>query len=392
MSEDALRVEARRGVAAFDEAEWAACAGAGHPFVTHRFLTAAEASGSASDATGWAPRHFAVVAADGRLLGVAPTYLKFHSYGEYVFDHGWANAYERAGGRYYPKLQSAAPFTPVTGPRLLVRGDLRADDPPADRIKAGLLAAMAQTCDEAGLSSAHVTFPNAADFDACAQAGWLRRQGQQFHWRNDGYGTFDDFLGALSSRKRKTIRKEREKANAQGVTLHALTGADLKPAHWDAFFRFYLDTTDRKWGSAYLNREFFARIGETMADDLLLVMGEADGRWVCGALNFIGADALYGRNWGALGDYAFLHFETCYYRAMDFAIERGIPTVEAGAQGAHKIQRGYLPTATYSAHYIPDDGFRSAVARFLDEERRMVEAEMAALADYAPFRRDETAA
>ncbi|MEM6490500.1 MAG: GNAT family N-acetyltransferase [Pseudomonadota bacterium] len=384
----ALQVEIRKGVDEFDPAVWDACAGPGHPFVTHRFLHAVEESGSANDDSGWAPRHFAVTAEDGRVLGVAPTYLKFHSYGEYVFDHGWAAAYERAGGRYYPKLQSAAPFTPVTGPRLLVRNDLGPDDPSPDHVKAGLLAAMAQTCDDAGLSSAHVTFPDGADFKACSAAGWLRRQGQQFHWRNEGYGNFDDFLAALSSRKRKTIRKEREKANAQGVRLHPLTGDAIKPEHWDAFYRFYLDTSDRKWGSAYLNRAFFTRIGETMADDVLLVMGEIDGRWVCGALNFIGEDALYGRNWGCLGDFAFLHFECCYYRAMDFAIERGIPTVEAGAQGPHKIQRGYMPTATYSAHYIPNAGFRAAVERFLDDERRVVAREMEALAEYAPFKRD----
>ena len=384
-----LSVQIRRNVSAVAPEEWDACADPGHPFVSHAFLHALEESGSATDESGWAPHHMTIEAEDGRLLAAAPLYLKFHSYGEYVFDHGWASAYERAGGRYYPKLQSAAPFTPVTGPRLLTRRDLREDDPSPATLKSSLVSAMARTCAGSQLSSAHITFPHEEDWEVCRDMGWLLRRGQQFHWRNDGYGRFDDFLGALASRKRKTIRKEREKANAQGVTLQLLTGDDLKPAHWDAFFRFYLDTSDRKWGSPYLTKDFFRQIGETMADRILLVMGEDDGRWVCGALNFIGDETLYGRNWGCRGDYAFLHFETCYYRAMDFAIERGLKTVEAGAQGQHKIQRGYMPTMTYSAHYIPNASFRAAVRQFLDEEKMMVEREMEALGDYAPYRKGD---
>ena len=383
----ALDLRVTRDINDIPAQEWDSCAGPAHPFTRHAFLHALEASGSATDESGWAPHHLTLFAPDGRLLAAAPNYLKYHSYGEYVFDHGWAAAYERAGGRYYPKLQSAAPFTPVTGPRLLVRHDLAADDPDATTLRATLIDAMAGAARASGLSSAHITFPTQEEWRLCGDQGWLKRQGQQFHWRNESYGGFEDFLGALSSRKRKTIRKEREKANAQGVTLHLLTGDDLKPAHWDAFFRFYLDTSDRKWGAPYLTQAFFHQIGETMADRILLVMGEQDGRWVCGALNFIGEDTLYGRNWGCRGDFAFLHFETCYYRAMDFAIARGLKTVEAGAQGAHKIQRGYLPTATYSAHYIPNPSFREAVARFLREETAMLEREMAALGDYAPFRR-----
>ena len=383
-----LTIEVARAIADAPAADWDRCAGADHPFVQHRFLAALEESESACDAQGWAPHHLLLKSDDGALVGCAPLYLKFHSYGEYVFDHGWAAAFERAGGRYYPKLQSAAPFTPATGPRLLVDAT-DADAPTVERRRRALADAMAALCADNGLSSAHVTFPTEDDWRVFERAGWLLRTGQQYHWLNEGYASFDDFLGALASRKRKTLRKERETANSHGVAFQMLTGADLRPEHWDAFFDFYIDTSDRKWGSPYLTRAFFHRIGETMADDILLVMGVRDGTYVCGALNFIGEDTLYGRNWGGIVDLPMLHFEACYYRAMDFAIERGLTRVEAGAQGAHKIQRGYAPTPNYSAHFIPDRGFRSAVADFLKRETEAVTEEIDRLGDYTPFRKGD---
>jgi len=368
-------------------AEWDACAGADNPFVSHAFLAALEDSGSVGPGTGWRPQHLLIHGPDGRPLAVAPLYVKSHSYGEYVFDWSWASAYEDAGGRYYPKLQGAVPFTPVTGPRLLVRPD--ASDPDASR--RALLTAMVDLAARADLSSVHVTFPTAAEADLGEDLGFLRRQGQQYHWENPGYRDFQDFLDTLASRKRKTIRKERDKANSQGVTLRLLTGDDLRPCHWEAFYAFYLSTADRKWGQPYLTRDFFFRLGETLADRVLLILGEdqASGRPVCGALNLIGRDTLYGRTWGALDDFRYLHFEACYYRAMDFAIARGLRWVEAGAQGEHKIQRGYLPRATHSLHWIADPGFRRAVARFLEQERAMVSEDMAALTAFGPYRKGE---
>ncbi|MBB4285015.1 GNAT family N-acetyltransferase [Roseospira goensis] len=375
------------GLGGVEAAEWDACAGADNPFVSHAFLSALEDSGSVGPETGWRPQHLRIAAPDGSLLACAPLYLKTHSYGEYVFDWSWANAYEQAGGRYYPKLQGAVPFTPVTGPRLLVRPD--ASDP--DHLRRALLAATVQLADRADLSSVHITFPTEAEADLGAGLGFLRRQGQQYHWENLGYRDFRDFLDTLASRKRKAIRKERERANAQGVVLRTLTGDDLHPRHWDAFYRFYLSTADRKWGRPYLTRDFFQILGERMPDRVALVMGEDEdsGQLVCGALNLIGSDALFGRTWGALAEYKFLHFEACYYRAMDFAIEHGLRWVEAGAQGEHKIQRGYLPQATHSLHWIADPGFRAAVARFVEQERAMVGEDMAALAAFGPYRRGE---
>ena len=378
---EAIAVKVLSRIAELPAAEWDACAGPDAPFVGHAFLSALEESGSAVRETGWLPQHLAISDDQDRLLGAVPLYLKSHSYGEYVFDWSWANAYERAGGNYYPKLQSCVPFTPVTGPRLLVRPD-------ADRetVTGALIAGMAELAYRHDVSSLHITFPLEREWRRFGEAGFQRRVGLQYHWQNAGYESFDDFLGALASRKRKAIRKERAKALDSGLTVRTLTGADIKPHHWDAFYRFYTSTSDRKWGSAYLTRDFFDILGETMADAVVLVLAEADGKPVAGALNLVGGDALYGRNWGTLRRHRFLHFELCYYRAIDFAIERGLARVEAGAQGEHKIQRGYLPVETYSAHLIRDRGLREAVDQFLDQERTMIEYERAALAEHSPFR------
>ncbi len=368
-------------IAEIAPADWDACAGEDNPFVCHAFLSALEDSGSANACTGWLPRHAALRDAAGTVLAVAPMYAKSHSYGEYVFDHGWANALERAGGDYYPKLQVAVPFSPVPGPRLLVRPD-------AGVAPDTMGVALAQACREMGLSSVHATFCTEAEWTALGEAGWLQRLGMQFHWQNEGYAGFDDFLAALSSRKRKVLRRERRDANAAGLTFHALSGNDLRERHWDAFYRFYRSTVDRKWGSAYLTRRFFSLLGERLGDRVVLMLAEDAGKPVAGALNLAGAEALYGRNWGCRGDWPFLHFELCYYRAIDWAIAHGLQRVEAGAQGRHKIQRGYLPKPTYSAHWIAHIGLRRAVAGFLDEERPQMEAEMAALAEDSPFRQD----
>lgn len=365
---------------------WDACAGPDNPFLSHAFLDALEVSGSATAATGWLPQHLALEDAGGRLLGVAPLYLKGHSYGEYVFDHGWADAYERAGGRYYPKLQCAVPFTPVTGKRLLVHPDIGPDGGAA--IADALISGMLELARRHKVSSVHVTFPTRGEWERFGDSGFLQRMGQQFHWENQGYASFDDFLAALSSRKRKTIRKEREAAVAGGIEIHTLTGAAIEKRHWDAFFRFYISTSDRKWGAPYLTREFFDLVGARMAEKIVLVMAEKNGRPIAGALNLRGADTLYGRNWGCAGDFPFLHFEACYYRAIDFAIAHGLKRVEAGAQGQHKIQRGYLPSPTYSAHWIRDPGFKRAVSDFLTRERRAVAHEMGELAELSPFRRE----
>jgi predicted N-acyltransferase len=319
--------------------------------------------------------------AQAGIVGIVPAYVKSHSYGEYVFDHGWAQAIERAGGRYYPKLQVSVPFTPATGPRLLVRPS---ENAPA--LRATLIAGFEAASETRGLSSVHATFLTETDRRAFAQAGWLIRTGCQYHWSNPGYACFDDFLGALSSRKRKDIRKERQAITESGIEMVTLTGGDLRREHWDAFFRFYIDTSDRKWGSPYLTKDFFHRIGRTMADRIVLVMARYHGQWVAGALNLVGSDALYGRNWGCGADFKFLHFETCYYQAIDFAIARGLARVEAGAQGEHKIQRGYLPVAMASAHWIRHSGLRDAVAHFLERETEAMQAHMDELNSHSPFR------
>lgn len=373
-----------RTIAASD---WDAClldtpGGGDNPFLRHAFLAALERSGSVGGDTGWDPRHIMVRDAAGRLLGVAPLYVKYHSYGEYVFDHGWADALDRAGGRYYPKLQCSVPFTPVTGPRLLVRGDAPAG------IHDTLIATLSGLARRNDLSGTHVTFPTQADHERLVAAGWLSRIGTQYHWDNRDYRDFDDFLAEFSSRKRKMVRKERQAVADSGLELRTLTGGDIREEHWDAFDRLYRSTSDRKWGSPYLTREFFFHLGEVMADRVVLVMARDGARWVGGALNLLGQSTLYGRNWGGAGEYPFLHFEACYYRAIDFAIEHGLSKVEAGAQGEHKIQRGYLPVKTFSAHYIAHRGLRRAVADFLAGERAAMDEHIAGLMVESPYRRE----
>ena len=365
------------GVRSIAAAEWDACAGSGNPFVSHAFLSALEESGSVGGRSGWQPIPIVVDDADGRPAAIAPAYAKSHSQGEYVFDHGWADAWERAGGAYYPKLQVASPFSPVPGPRLLLR-----DDSYAPALIGGLEAVV----DQHGLSSAHATFVTEAQVPLFEAAGWLIRQGVQFHWANDGYTTFDDFLAALASRKRKAIRKERAAA-VEGLTIRHLIGRKIEAHHWDAFWTFYQDTGNRKWGRPYLTRSFFPLLGETLGERVLLILAERDGVPIAGALNLIGDDALYGRYWGAREEVPFLHFELCYYQAIDAAITRGLARVEAGAQGEHKLARGYVPVPTWSAHYIPDPNFRRAIADFLERERAGVEAEADYLAELAPFKK-----
>jgi len=385
--DDAIKLTVAKGMGDLPAAQWDACAG-GNPTLRHAFLSALEDSGTTTAETGWMPRHLAIwsEAEPGRLLAAAPLYVKNHSYGEYVFDWGWADAYERAGGRYYPKLQCSVPFTPVPGRRLLLRSDLKPGEPDARDLSDALLAGMVQLGDQNKLSSLHVTFCEKAEWDLGGEMGLMRRKGLQYHWRNQGYEDFDGFLAALASRKRKNLRKERERARAGGIEIKRLTGAELKPGHWDAFHRFYLSTVDKKWAQAYLNREFFQLLGERMADSVLLVMAEMDGHPVAGALNLIGEDALYGRNWGALAEFDNLHFECCYYQAIEFAIERGLARVEAGAQGEHKIRRGYLPVETYSLHWIADPALAEPVANFVEREAESIEEDARLLMEHSPYR------
>ncbi|WP_315762363.1 GNAT family N-acetyltransferase [Sphingomonas sp. Y38-1Y] len=367
-----------RGVQDVAAADWDACAGSDNPFLSHAFLSVLERSGSVGGRTGWTPLPIIVDDADGHPAAIAPAYAKTHSQGEYVFDHGWADAWERAGGNYYPKLQVAVPFTPVPGPRLLLREGAE---------PAPLIAAIEAVVDQNGLSSAHATFVDPEQLPAFEAAGWLIREGVQFHWANRDYGSFDDFLADLASRKRKNLRKERAAAT-EGLTIRHLTGPELTEAHWDAFWTFYQDTGSRKWGRPYLTRAFFSMLGEAMADRVLLILAERDdGVPIAGALNLIGGDALYGRYWGCSEDVPFLHFELCYYQAIDAAIARGLARVEAGAQGEHKLARGYSPVATWSAHYIPDPSFRRAVADFVTRERAAVEHEAEYLGELTPFRK-----
>ena len=382
---DTIEIAVLNRVSDLTAEEWDACANPGggrpeDPFTTHRFLTALERSGSVGAGTGWTPRPM-VARRDGRIIAVAPLYLKGHSQGEYIFDFNWAHAYEQAGGRYYPKLQVAVPFTPATGRRFLCA-------PGEDEAgRAALVQGLVNLAERNRLSSAHVTFCTADEAAAGAALGLMPRVTQQFHWANAGYGSYDDFLGTLASRKRKALRKERATAQGFGGTIVRLTGDDLRPDHWDAFWQFYLDTGSRKWGTPYLTRAFFDEIHATMRDDILLVLAERDGRWVAGALNFIGRQALYGRYWGCIEDHPCLHFELCYHQAIDHAIAMGLPRVEAGAQGEHKLARGYLPAAVHSLHWIADPGFARAVARFLEAERNAVDEEIEVLTAYGPFRR-----
>ncbi|MCF6111104.1 GNAT family N-acetyltransferase [Mesorhizobium muleiense] len=387
----AYAIRVASGIGAFTCAEWDGLGGTSrgdtgngyNPLVSFTFLSALEDSGCAVRRTGWQSHHLRLETAQGKLLGAIPCYLKSHSQGEYVFDHGWSDAFERAGGRYYPKLQCAVPFTPVTGPRLLVN---KGEDSRA--VKAGLAAGLKAVTEKLGVSSAHVTFAQMRDVEALEAAGFLHRTDQQFHFFNEGYSTYDDFLATLASRKRKAMRKERREALAHGISIDWLTGKDLTERVWDDFFAFYMDTGSRKWGRPYLSRAFFSMIGERMADDILLVMAKRNGRYIAGAINFIGSDALYGRNWGCIEDHPFLHFEVCYHQAIDFAIDRKLKVVEAGAQGEHKLARGYRPVTTHSAHYIAHSGLRNAVADYLRRERREVERMAGYLEEHTPFRKD----
>jgi predicted N-acyltransferase len=374
---DGIVARLAAGVASLDAAGWDSCAGAANPFLCHAFLAALEESGSVDARTGWQPTPIVIDGADGRPAAVTPAYLKSHSQGEYVFDHGWAAAYERAGHDYYPKLQIAVPFTPVPGRRLLTQ---------EPGLAPALIGAAEAVVRQHGLSSAHATFIAMEEVPLFERAGWLIRVDSQFHWHNRAYGSFDDFLASLSSRKRKAIRKERAAA-LEGLTVEHVSGGAVSERHWDHFWRFYQDTGARKWGRPYLTRRFFSLLGERLGDRLLLVFALRDGVPIAGALNLVGADTLYGRYWGATEEVPHLHFEICYYQAIEFAIAHGLRRVEAGAQGAHKLSRGYGPVPTWSAHYIPDPAFRRAVADFLEAEQRAVADEIAALEEMGPYRK-----
>ncbi|PQA73005.1 GNAT family N-acetyltransferase [Brucella oryzae] len=374
-------------ISEFTADEWNSLVGASrqdthyNPFITRNFLLALEESGSVSQKAGWLPRHLRLEDDQGRLVGAVPNYLKGHSQGEYVFDHGWADAFERAGGRYYPKFQAAVPFTPATGPRLL--NHIAYEN---EAVRLALAGGLRELADQSGVSSAHVTFALPDEIAALERAGFLHRTDQQFHFKNNGFKSYDDFLNELVSRKRKALKKERREALSDGIEIDWLTGSDLTEAVWDDFFAFYMDTGSRKWGRPYLNRQFYSLIGESMAEDILLVMAKRNGHYIAGAINFIGGDTLFGRHWGCIEDRPYLHFEVCYHQAIDFAIDRQLSVVEAGAQGEHKIARGYVPVTTHSAHYIVHEGFRNAVRDYLDHERREVEQIQSALEEHSPFR------
>jgi predicted N-acyltransferase len=376
LPESSFQARTLDSIAGIDAADWDRLAGTDNPFLSWSFLHALEASRSTTGRTGWRPCHL-LVEEHGRPVAVAPLYLKSHSYGEYVFDHGWAEGYRRAGGSYYPKLQGAVPFTPVPGPRLLAE---------TEAARAALIAGLKALTDRLGLSSLHVTFCTGEEAAALRAAGFLERRGIQYHWQNEGYGTFEDWLSRLKSAKRKMVRKEREQVRAAGVTIETAHGADLEPALLEAFFPFYRATVDKRWGSAYLTRDFFRRLGSDLKDRVVLMVARHEGRMVGAALNLLGNGTLYGRQWGCSEEFSFLHFEACYYQAIEFAIRHGLKRVEAGAQGIHKLHRGYAPAWTYSAHYIPHPGFHDAVASFLAAERRGQEDEMAELAELLPYR------
>ena len=388
MTAQEIEIRLVSGLAEIGQPDWDACAcpeaeGGGRPrdpFTTYRFLSALEESGSVGPGTGWQQQHLAAYV-EGQLIAVAPLYAKMHSQGEYIFDHNWAHAYERSGRDYYPKLQIAVPHTPATGRRFLTRPGFE------DLGRQALIQGAVQVTANNKLSSVHVTFCTKQEAEFAETMGLMVRKNQQFHWRNPGYADFDGFLDSLNSRKRKNIRKERQQAQGFGGQIHTFTGDAIQPEHWDAFWRFYQDTGARKWGSPYLTRSFFDIAQETLRDDMALVLAEREGRWVAGALNFIGADALYGRYWGCIEHHPCLHFELCYYRAIDFAIAQGLSTVEAGAQGEHKLARGYLPTPTWSVHWIRDEGFADAIARYLEAERDAVDQEIEILTEYGPFKR-----
>jgi len=390
-SDDSFVIRVNESFSDIEKADWDRLAGAApgsdltpyNPFVSHAFLSSLEESGSAVAGTGWLGQHLTLEDGEGRIAGALPCYLKSHSKGEYVFDYGWADAWERAGGRYYPKLQCSVPFTPATGPRLLASGTVD-----AATTRQALAAGLKTLTARLGVSSAHVTFATDADMKAFEEAGFLHRTDQQFHFRNEDYGDFDDFLDSLSSRKRKNIRKERATALQEGLTVDWLTGSDLTESVLDSFFEFYTDTGNRKWGRPYLTREFYSLIAERMPDDILLVMAKRNGRYVAGAINFIGGDRLFGRHWGCVEHHPCLHFEICYYQAIEFAIEKKLKFVEAGAQGEHKLARGYMPVTTHSAHYIPNESFRNAVADYLEHEREDVSRFSEVLSEHSPFKKE----
>ena len=382
LATQSVSITAHTSLTEFTAEEWDRLNDTAHPFLSYAFLNALEQSGSVGEQTGWDVLFLAAREdVSALLVGALPVYVKHHSYGEYVFDHSWAHAFERAGGRYYPKLLSAVPFTPVPGPRLLY-------DKHHPEVVTSLLSALETVARQNQISSAHMNFITAEDRQILEDKGWMIRTGLQFHWQNDNYSSFDDFLASLSSRKRKTLRKERLSLLQHGVTFHQLTGSDITSDQWDRFYQFYLATIEKKWGGAYLTEAFFHQIGSTMADRILLVMAEQNGQMIAGALNFIGKDTLYGRNWGCVEELPNLHFETCYYQAIEFAISRGLTTVEAGAQGLHKVQRGYLPVYTYSAHWLADNNFSDAVSRFLRQEQTAVEDEARAIEALSPYRQN----
>jgi predicted N-acyltransferase len=389
---DELSIRIERSFTAISPESWSTLAGASrsntsiayNPFVSHAFLSSLEESGSATAETGWLGHHMLLETDDGRLVGALPGYLKNHSRGEYVFDHGWADAFERAGGRYYPKLQCSIPFTPATGPRLLV-----AEDYPRLAVQDAMAESLKEVVRRLGVSSAHITFVPDDEMAVLESEEYLHRTDQQFHFINEGYANHDDFLETLASRKRKALRKERRAALENGISIDWLTGSDLTEGIWDQFFAFYMDTGSRKWGRPYLTREFYSLIGERMPEDILLVMAKHNGRYVAGAINFIGSETLYGRHWGCIEDHPFLHFEVCYHQAIDFALAKGLKRVEAGAQGEHKLARGYLPVTTHSAHYVAHAGLRQAIGDYLARERDDVEHMNEILSEHSPFRRGE---
>ncbi|MEQ9640818.1 MAG: GNAT family N-acetyltransferase [Alphaproteobacteria bacterium] len=382
--EASVVLKALNRIADVPAAEWDACAGTENPFVSHAFLSALEDSGCVRPETGWGPYHLLMEDEDGHAVGAVPMYLKGHSQGEYIFDHGWANALERAGGRYYPKLLVAVPFVPASGPRLLVR-----PGPNETEIREHLITGSIEAAKQLGTSTLHFNFVTEPEWQRLGARGLLQRTGEQFHWYNRDYESFDGFLDDLSSRKRKTIRKERRAAMESDIEIEVYQGDTLREEHWDAFYRFYMDTGSRKWGRPYLNRQFFSLVSERMGERIALIMCRRNGAWIAGALNFVGSDCIYGRHWGCVEDHRFLHFEACYYRAIDYAIEHKLARVEAGAQGPHKLARGYLPTHIYSAHWIENPSFRRAVEDYLEHERAEVDREIEYLEDYAPFRKGE---
>ncbi|EJC66195.1 hypothetical protein Rleg5DRAFT_1903 [Rhizobium leguminosarum bv. viciae WSM1455] len=389
---DELSIRVERSFTAISPESWSRLSGASktcaaiayNPFVSHAFLSSLEESGSADAETGWLGHHLLLETERGELIGALPGYLKNHSQGEYVFDHGWADAFERAGGRYYPKLQCSIPFTPATGPRLLVAEGLQRLP-----IQSAIAESLKEVVSRLGISSAHITFVPDEEIGVFEMDGYLHRTDQQFHFINDGYANHEEFLETLASRKRKALRKERRAALENGISIDWLTGSDLTERIWDQFFKFYMDTGGRKWGRPYLTRKFYSLIGERMADDILLVMAKRDGRYIAGAINFIGGDTLYGRHWGCIEDHPFLHFEVCYHQAIDFALSKGLKRVEAGAQGEHKLARGYLPVTTHSAHYVAHAGLRRAIGDYLARERADVEQMSELLTEHSPFRKGE---